>query len=135
MHVCCKRDKAMSSPKFHLKSNRIWLPSQVADGADADGDLGVPVEGLGLARVRRPDDHVVLPGLGVGGGGGRHEGDLAGHGVDAEDGPLRVDGVHRVEYPAAALRRAVRVGRLQGMKRVVVRLYITLDSVVLTLLP
>ena len=61
----------MPSPKFQLKSNRIWIPSQVADGADADGDLGVPVEGLGLARVRRPDDHVVLPGLGVGGGGGR----------------------------------------------------------------
>ena len=70
------------------------------------------MEGAGLARVRGPHDEVVLAGLGVGGGGGRHQGDLAGHGVDAEDGPLRVEAVDAVEYPAAALRRAVGVSRL-----------------------
>ena len=38
------------------RSHRISTPpsSQVVDGADADGDLGVPVQGLGFARVGRP---------------------------------------------------------------------------------
>ena len=96
-----------------IKPHRISIPSQVVDGAHADGDLGVPVEGLGLSRVGGPDDDVVAAGLGVGGGRGGHEDDLAADGVDADGGPLGVDGVDRVEDTAAALGGAVRIGRLK----------------------